>query len=42
VVTGYLTLAKVGYDRYLRFALPFLAIMLVVICVFVGVGSVVA
>jgi uncharacterized ion transporter superfamily protein YfcC len=42
VVMGGLTLAKVGYDRYLRFALPFLAIMLVVICVFVGVGSVVA
>jgi uncharacterized ion transporter superfamily protein YfcC len=40
VVMGGLTLAKVGYDRYLRFVAPFLAIMFVLICIFVGVGSV--
>jgi uncharacterized ion transporter superfamily protein YfcC len=41
VVMGGLTLAKVGYDRYVRFVLPYLATVLVVISVMVGVGSVV-
>lgn len=41
VVMGGLTLAKVGYDRYLRFVAPFMAIMFVVLCLFVGIGSVV-
>ena len=40
VVMGGLTLAKVGYDRYLRFVAPFLAIMFVALCLFVGIGSV--
>ncbi|HEY5696761.1 MAG TPA: hypothetical protein VIT01_04575, partial [Acidimicrobiales bacterium] len=40
VVMGGLVLAKVRYDRYLRFVAPFLAMMFVVICIFVGVGSV--
>jgi uncharacterized ion transporter superfamily protein YfcC len=42
VVMGGLTLAKVGYDRYVRFLLPFLVIMLVVISLFVGVGAAVS
>ena len=40
VVMGGLVLAKVRYDRYLRFVAPFLGMMFVVICIFVGVGSV--
>ena len=40
VVMGGLVLAKVRYDRYLRFVAPFLGIMFVVCCIFVGVGSV--
>jgi uncharacterized ion transporter superfamily protein YfcC len=40
VVMGGLVLAKVRYDRYLRFVAPFLAGMFVLICIFVGVGSV--
>jgi uncharacterized ion transporter superfamily protein YfcC len=39
VVMGGLTLAKVGYDRYLRFLLPFLAVMFVLVCAFVAVSS---
>jgi uncharacterized ion transporter superfamily protein YfcC len=38
---GGLTLAKVGYNRYLRFLAPFLAIMFVLICGFVSVAAVV-
>jgi len=40
VVMGGLTLAKVGYDRYIRFVAPFLAIMFVALCLFVGIGAV--
>ena len=40
VEMGGLVLAKVRYDRYLRFVAPFLAIMFVLCCIFVGVGSV--
>jgi uncharacterized ion transporter superfamily protein YfcC len=39
IVMGGLTLAKVGYDRYLRFVLPLLAILFVLVCVFVFFGS---
>jgi len=39
IVMGGLTLAKVGYDRYLRFATPLLAVLFVLICVFMFVGS---
>jgi uncharacterized ion transporter superfamily protein YfcC len=39
IVMGGLTLAKVGYDRFLRFVLPLLAILFVLVCVFVFVGS---
>jgi uncharacterized ion transporter superfamily protein YfcC len=41
VVMGGLTLAKVGYNRYLRFLLPFLGIMFVLICAFVSIAAVV-
>ncbi len=33
IVMGGLTLAKVGYDRYLRFVAPLLGILFVLICV---------
>ena len=39
VVMGGLTLAKVGYDKYLRFVAPLLAILFVVICLLMGVGT---
>ena len=41
VVMGGLTLAKVGYNRYLRFLLPFLGIMFVLNCVFVAIAAIV-
>ncbi|ACQ80183.1 C4-dicarboxylate anaerobic carrier [Beutenbergia cavernae DSM 12333] len=40
VIMGGLALAKVGYDKWLRFIWPLLAILAVLICVFVGVGAV--
>jgi len=39
IVMGGLTLAKVGYDRYLRFVTPLLVILFVLICVFLFFGS---
>jgi uncharacterized ion transporter superfamily protein YfcC len=39
IVMGGLTLAKVGYDRYLRFVTPLLVILFVLICVFMFFGS---
>ena len=40
VVMGGLTLAKVGYNRYLRFLVPFLGIMFVLNCAFVSIAAV--
>ncbi|MEV4441726.1 YfcC family protein [Streptomyces sp. NPDC049577] len=40
VVVGGVSLAKVGYDRYLRFVWPLLAILAVLICGFVAVGAI--
>jgi len=42
VVMGGLTLAKVGYDKYLRFALPFVAMVAVVCGVVLSVAAVLA
>ncbi|MEU1312523.1 YfcC family protein [Streptomyces cinnamoneus] len=39
VVMGGVSLAKVGYDRYLRFVWPLLAILAVLICGFVALGA---
>ncbi|GHC64660.1 YfcC family protein [Streptomyces flavofungini] len=39
VTIGGVALAKVGYDRYLRFVWPLLAILFVLICGFVAVGA---
>lgn len=36
VVMGGLTLAKVGYDKYLRFIVPLLGVLFVAVCVFLG------
>jgi uncharacterized ion transporter superfamily protein YfcC len=38
VVMGGLTLAKVGYDKYLKFVLPFLGIMFVLVSLFMAIG----
>ncbi|MDI3403738.1 YfcC family protein [Streptomyces cavernicola] len=40
VTIGGVALAKVGYDRYLRFVWPLLAILLVLICGFVALGAI--
>jgi len=39
VVMGGLVLAKVRYDHYLRFALPFVGIIAVVVCIFLAIGE---
>ncbi|QEU95059.1 YfcC family protein [Streptomyces kanamyceticus] len=39
VTIGGVALAKVGYDKYLRFVWPLLAILSVLICVFVALGA---
>jgi uncharacterized ion transporter superfamily protein YfcC len=38
VVMGGLTLAKVGYGQYLRFVLPFLVIVFVIVSIFMAIG----
>jgi uncharacterized ion transporter superfamily protein YfcC len=40
VVMGGLTLAKVGYDRYIRFIIPFLVIMFIIVSIFMAIGVV--
>ncbi|MFD6533234.1 YfcC family protein [Streptomyces sp. NPDC060184] len=40
VTIGGIALAKIGYDRYLRFVWPLLAILSVLICGFVALGAV--
>jgi uncharacterized ion transporter superfamily protein YfcC len=40
VVMGGIALAKVGYDKYLRFLAPLLGIFFVVICAFLAAGAV--
>ena len=42
VIMGGLALSKVGYDRYLRFVWPFLVIVFVVCCAFVGIAAAVS
>jgi uncharacterized ion transporter superfamily protein YfcC len=39
VIMGGLALSKVGYDRYLRFVWPFLVVVFVVVCAFLGVSA---
>ncbi|MFI6055010.1 YfcC family protein [Streptomyces violascens] len=39
VTIGGVALAKVGYNKYLRFVAPLLAILFVLICAFVAVGA---
>ncbi len=42
VVMGGLVLAKVRYDHYLRFVLPFVGIVIVVVCAFLALGAALA
>jgi uncharacterized ion transporter superfamily protein YfcC len=42
IVMGGLTLAKVGYDKYLRFVWPLLALLFVLTCILLAIGSVTA
>ena len=39
VIMGGLTLAKVGFDRYVRFVIPYLAITFVIVTLFVAIGA---
>jgi uncharacterized ion transporter superfamily protein YfcC len=39
VVVGGLTIAKVGYDKYLRFALPLVGVLLLLTCGFLAIGT---
>jgi uncharacterized ion transporter superfamily protein YfcC len=39
VIMGGLALSKVGYDRYLKFVWPFLVLVFVVVCAFVGIAA---
>ncbi|WP_407549135.1 YfcC family protein [Streptomyces sp. Pv4-95] len=41
VVMGGISLAKVGYDKYLRFVWPLLAVLFALICGFVALGAVI-
>jgi len=36
-----LMLAKIPYNRYLQFMVPFLVIMFVMVCIFMAIGTVV-
>ena len=42
VVMGGLVLAKVRYDHYLKFALPFVGMVIVVVCAFLALGTALA
>jgi uncharacterized ion transporter superfamily protein YfcC len=39
VIMGGLALSKVGYDKYLRFVWPFIAVVFVVICALLGIAA---
>ena len=39
VIMGGLALSKVGYDRYVRFVWPFLLIVFLVCCAFIGISA---
>jgi uncharacterized ion transporter superfamily protein YfcC len=39
IIMGGLALSKIGYDRYIRFVAPFMVILLVLISLFVGIGT---
>jgi uncharacterized ion transporter superfamily protein YfcC len=39
VIMGGLALSKVGYDKYLRFVWPFLVVVFVVVCAFLGISA---
>ena len=42
VIMGGLALSKVGYDRYLKFVWPYLAVVFVVCCAFIGISAAVS
>ncbi len=39
MIMGGLTLSKIGYDRYLRFAVPYFLILLVLSMAFMFIGN---
>jgi uncharacterized ion transporter superfamily protein YfcC len=42
VIMGGLALSKVGYDRYLKFVWPYLVVVFVAVCGFVGIAAAVS
>lgn len=38
-VTGGIALAKVRYDRYVRFVVPLMGVVFVLICAFLAMGA---
>jgi uncharacterized ion transporter superfamily protein YfcC len=36
---GGLALSKVGYDRYLKFVWPFVLVVFVICCAFIGIAA---
>jgi uncharacterized ion transporter superfamily protein YfcC len=39
VIMGGLALSKVGYDKYLRFVWPFVLVVFIVVCAFLGISA---
>ena len=39
VIMGGLALSKVGYDKYLRFVWPFVLVVFLVVCAFLGISA---
>jgi uncharacterized ion transporter superfamily protein YfcC len=39
VIMGGLALSKIGYDKYLKFVWPFLALVFVVVCAYLGIAA---
>ena len=39
VIMGGLALSKVGYDKYFKFVWPYLVIVFLVVCAFVGISA---
>jgi uncharacterized ion transporter superfamily protein YfcC len=39
VIMGGLALSKIGYDKYLKFVWPFLAMVFVVVCAYLGIAA---
>ena len=41
VLMGGLALSKIGYDKYIRFVVPYLAVIFILVIIFIGLGVIV-